>query len=99
MQEQVKEGDYVFVYNYDGCKDCRHVARVESIYDGRIYASGIIKLSSNKLCYKENGILTWWSIRVITPMKYIEILNAYKKHEAMRALIKKELKTMFDSLK
>lgn len=91
----IKEGDYIYVYNYDGMKDCKHIGQVVSFRDScigiRVTLKGVIKLSSNKLIYKESDDIEIWHMRQITQVEYMALLDCYKRHEKMRATIKAEL--------
>lgn len=92
-------GQHVFVYNYDGMKDCRHVGKVVKLNQyGNPILKGVIKLSSNKLCFKEEDSLRIRSIKIIPSAEYMAILAAYKKHEQMRAKIKGIFKEYYENL-
>lgn len=95
IKKLVNVGDYAYIYNYDGMKDCKHIGQVTKIYSaygsGYVTLKGVIKLSSNKLIFKENTNLDVWDLQPITQVEYMALIDCYKRHEKMRATIKTEL--------
>ena len=84
-------GRHVFIVcSHDGETVCRYVGKVSKLDRwGNPILEGIIKFSSNKLCFKENGSIYPWKIKTISSAEYMAVLAAYKKHEQMRVKINK----------